>query len=835
MNFYNFSDISAAGNCVEIAELLYSAKISHGRCAATWRGGDNYDAVAISKESWFDHVDKRGGGVIQLAAFKFNGDIQRAQEFLGDHYHLAPKQRTVPGPKRQSRYDELIASGYIETRRDVYTDATGAPQYFEVRLDHSTYPAANKKQYLLGHGNHWGLGDIPHILFNLPAIVESPWVCIVEGPKNAQCLIDLGVPATTCVGGAKKWADSYSAILAGKDIAILPDNDEPGRQHAEQVAASLHAAGARSIKVVITSSAPKGDVFDYIHKEGHSIDDVISLISVARKWSLPVVLGNAPVSHDIPAETLADAKQANTLGFSNAVQEEHEVIKRGKPTREVTNVPRIHEDLLRDLSRRFLGFPRRVGDSYLFDHDRDSGDIVEIEHSESLIAWIGRKSRRPVLWAKGDAFISMRQFFESVKVQAIRYESISQTPDWPIRQDVYYSHGPLPPSDPNYSRLEGFLDFFLPAKEHDRCLIRAFVCAPLWFRPGVSRPSWIIDSRDGQNSGKTKIAEFTAALYGHAPIKTSKQELTTNFQQLVKRCVSKAGRNARVFLVDNVEGDFSSPELADLITSKDITGMAPYGHGEETRPNNLVYAITANSATVSTDIADRSYYIHVVREIDSEKRRTWESRIQEYISLHRLEIFADIIAMLSRHAHFITPTRTRTSAFEASILQPCCLSEDAYVATVDYMLSSRSDSNSEEDQARTIAEVFSYELTQLGIGPTDPAFIRSEVVNSWGRRAIMDSAKDFRHAPIQLIRNFAKIGTLPQVDKTLKRWQSDGGKVRHSGIGWNIACDDATATLVFRDADGSVKTSSVTRVVPKWSGYETSQTRLTSAECPTPF
>jgi hypothetical protein len=575
---------------------------------------------------------------------------------------------------------------------------------------------------------------------------------------------------------------------------------------------------------VVTSTAPKGDVYDYIHKEGHSAGEVLSLISAARKWSLPIVLGNAPVSHDIPDETLADAKQANTIGFSNAVQEEHEVIKRGKPIREVTNVPRIHDDMLRDLSRRFLGFPRRVGDSYLFDHDRDSNDIVEIEHSESLIAWIGRKSRRPILWAKGDSFVSMRQFFESVKVQAIRYESISQTPDWPIRQDVYYSHGPLPSPDPSYSRLEGFLEFFLPATEHDRCLIRAFVCAPLWFKPGVTRPSWIIDSRDGQNSGKTKIAEFTAALYGHAPIKTSKQELTTNFQQLIKRCVSKSGRHARLLLVDNVEGEFSSTELSDLITSNHITGMAPYGHGEETRPNNLVYAITANSATVSTDIADRSYYIHVVREIDSEKRRTWESRIQEYISLHRLEIFSDIISMLERHTPYVTPTRTRTSAFEASILQPCCLSEDAYVAAVAYMLSSRSDSNAEEDQARTIAEVFSYELTQLGVGPTDPAFIRSEVVNSWGRRAIMDSSKDYKHAPIQLVRNFAKIGTLPQVDKTLKRWQSSSCSVRHTGIAWNVNQDDAAVTLVYKDADGTIKTNQITRDIKNLPNHQTTQT-----------
>jgi len=99
----------------------------------------------------------------------------------------------------------------------------------------------------------------------------------------------------------------------------------------------------------------------------------------------------------------------------------------------------------------------------------------------------------------------------------------------------------------------------------------------------------------------------------------------------------------------------------------------------------------------------------------------------------------------------------------------------------------------------------------------------------------MDSAKDYRHAPIQLVRNFAKIGTLPQVDKTLKRWQSDDGKVRHSGVSWNIACDDATVTLVFKDADGAIKTSSVSRDIPKWSGYETRQTRPTSPDCPPPF
>ena len=52
---------------------------------------------------------------------------------------------------------------------------------------------------------------------------------------------------------------SYSENLAGKQVAILPDNDDPGREHAQIIAASLVGVAA-AVKIVQTSDQPKGDV-----------------------------------------------------------------------------------------------------------------------------------------------------------------------------------------------------------------------------------------------------------------------------------------------------------------------------------------------------------------------------------------------------------------------------------------------------------------------------------------------------------------------------------------------------------------------------------------------
>jgi putative DNA primase/helicase len=92
-------------------------------------------------------------------------------------------------------------------------------------------------------------------------------VYIVEGEKDVLNLERPNLTATCNPGGAGKWQDSYNDTLKGKDIIILPFNDESGRGHAELLIKNLSPV-AKSIKVVNLPDRPeKGDVSDWIKNQ----------------------------------------------------------------------------------------------------------------------------------------------------------------------------------------------------------------------------------------------------------------------------------------------------------------------------------------------------------------------------------------------------------------------------------------------------------------------------------------------------------------------------------------------------------------------------------------
>lgn len=95
----------------------------------------------------------------------------------------------------------------------------------------------------------WNLQGVRRVLYRLPEVVKAEQVFVCEGEKDADRLRSLGLVATTAPMGAGKWRPEYSEALRGKHVVILPDADEPGREHARQVAASLHGVAA-SVKVV---------------------------------------------------------------------------------------------------------------------------------------------------------------------------------------------------------------------------------------------------------------------------------------------------------------------------------------------------------------------------------------------------------------------------------------------------------------------------------------------------------------------------------------------------------------------------------------------------------
>lgn len=108
----------------------------------------------------------------------------------------------------------------------------------------------------------------------------TDYIFIVEGEKDADNLVKLGVAATCNQGGAGKWRPEYTVQLRGLDVVILPDNDEAGEFHAWKVRREL-AHAARSVAILrLPGLPPKGDASDWI-AAGGTRDKLIAMAKVA--------------------------------------------------------------------------------------------------------------------------------------------------------------------------------------------------------------------------------------------------------------------------------------------------------------------------------------------------------------------------------------------------------------------------------------------------------------------------------------------------------------------------------------------------------------------------
>jgi 5S rRNA maturation endonuclease (ribonuclease M5) len=153
-----------------------------------------------------------------------------------------------------------------------YRDESGALLFQTVRFEPKDF---RQRVPTFEGGWSWKLGTTRRVLYRLPELVAADpleEVNICEGEKDCDRLASLGLLATTNPMGASKgkskWLPGYSESLRGRHVVILPDNDEPGRKHAETVAVALHGIAA-SVKVVELPGLPvKGDVSDWLDAGG---------------------------------------------------------------------------------------------------------------------------------------------------------------------------------------------------------------------------------------------------------------------------------------------------------------------------------------------------------------------------------------------------------------------------------------------------------------------------------------------------------------------------------------------------------------------------------------
>lgn len=129
-------------------------------------------------------------------------------------------------------------------------------------------------------GWHWNLNGVRRVLHRLPEVLAAESVLVCEGEKDCETARALGLVATCNPGGAGKWREEYSEPLRGKQITIIADADEPGRRHAQQVAASL-SGKAESVKVLEFANAK--DLSEWTAMGG-THDALLELIRNAAQW-----------------------------------------------------------------------------------------------------------------------------------------------------------------------------------------------------------------------------------------------------------------------------------------------------------------------------------------------------------------------------------------------------------------------------------------------------------------------------------------------------------------------------------------------------------------------
>jgi len=117
----------------------------------------------------------------------------------------------------------------------------------------------------------WNTEGVRRVLYRLPELLDadpSQTVFVCEGEKDVDNVRGLGLTATCNPGGAGKWEPEYGRHLGGRDLVVLPDNDQAGRDHAALLVCSLVGV-AHSIRVLeLPDLALKGDVSDWLGNGG---------------------------------------------------------------------------------------------------------------------------------------------------------------------------------------------------------------------------------------------------------------------------------------------------------------------------------------------------------------------------------------------------------------------------------------------------------------------------------------------------------------------------------------------------------------------------------------
>jgi hypothetical protein len=196
INVPNFKDYCEAA-CIR----LWGEPNKRDRKELRWNGDDAYSGRTFNlrKKCWYDHGQKRGGSILDLAAYTKGKPKEKLRgraffEAWAEAYEMGLVPDPPPAKPNGRGGSKPILATYA------YTDTDGALLFEVVRFDTADPDERFRQRQPDGNGGWiWNVKGVPRVLYRvhelIAAVKAGQRVLVCEGERDANTAVKLGYAA----------------------------------------------------------------------------------------------------------------------------------------------------------------------------------------------------------------------------------------------------------------------------------------------------------------------------------------------------------------------------------------------------------------------------------------------------------------------------------------------------------------------------------------------------------------------------------------------------------------------------------------------------------------
>lgn len=543
-----------------------------------------------------------------------------------------------------------------------YCDEHGQLLYQKVRLEPKSFYIRRQDAY-----GGWinSKGDTRPVLYRLPDVLkaktEGKTVFIVEGEKDVDRLRLGGLTATTNIDGASepgkrpKWNPAYTDQIAGcSRVVILPDNDPPGKAHAEHIAQQLTGRVDNIRMVALPGLPPKGDVSDWLNA-GHTIAELLEIIEATEQYkakhALPERYSRPSIEirgGELPAMTDAAERAllADTL-CSTIYQRDVQLVRAIR-----TASDSITGHILRQAgSLRIVP----VDSAYLLERFTQAAEWLKFDARSEK--WKPTDAPKAVV----DTYLARVGRWNCPALTGI-IESPTLRPDGSILDKPGYdpktglifdpgatSFEPIP-ENPTLEDarsavqvLREVIKDFPFVAEHDEAVVLAAIPTALVRKSLRSAPLFGF-SAPVMASGKSLLADSVAliATGRRAPAWT----YTGDPDEERKHITSALLAGDPVACIDNVSAPLDSDRMCSVLTQETIRDRLLGSMKEVTLSTACLWMATGNNLEIRGDLSTRALVCKLDAKQESPEEREFQVNLLEWIPANRASLVTAALTIL---------------------------------------------------------------------------------------------------------------------------------------------------------------------------------------------